>query len=374
MLAITHGAGCKLPRVNREQARSHKLRHDLQSRLLARALPSRMLPTLTPETAAQLARVALANVGHDYPFNLLVMMQSDADARPPRELHSVFHGSYDWHSCVHIHWTLARCLRRFPALAEAPAIRAHLDARLTPERVAGEVAFFQAPGRAGFERPYGWAWVLALQIELMRAESSRWHAALQPLADLIVERFVNWLPRQDFPVRAGAHLNSAFALIHALRYARACTNDRLAAAIRARAHDWFGRDRCYPADYEPSGDDFLSGGLCEALLMSDVLPPEEFAVWWQAFRPSESALARWLTPVAVSDPTDGKIAHLNGLNLSRAWCWRELAPRLPQPEQTPLPAAVAAHVQASLSAAISGDYAGTHWLATYVLLALDAEN
>jgi hypothetical protein len=332
-----------------------------------------MLPTLTQDIAAQLARVALANVSHDYPFNLLVMMRSDADARPPRELHPVFHGSYDWHSCVHIHWTLARCLRRRPALAEAPAIRAHLDARLTPERVAGEVAFFQAPGRAGFERPYGWAWALALQTELMQAEAPRWHAALQPLADLIVQRFVDWLPRQDFPVRAGAHFNSAFALIHALRYAIACANDRLETAIRQRARDWFGRDRRYPAGYEPSGDDFLSGGLCEALLMADVLTPEEFAVWWPAFRPVESAFARWLAPVAVSDPSDGKITHLNGLNLSRAWCWRALAPRLPTVERARLPAAITALLQASLAAAIAGDYAGTHWLATYALLAFDEE-
>jgi hypothetical protein len=327
---------------------------------------------LTPDIAARLAQVALANVGNEYPFNLLTLLHSDADARVPRELHPVFHGSFDWHSCVHMHWTLARCLRRFPALGEAPAIRAHVDARLTPERVAGEIAFLQTPGRGTWQRPYGWGWVLALQTELAKAaDAARWHDALAPLAGLMAQRFIDWLPRQDYPIRGGAHFNSAFGLIHALRYAASHSHAQLDAAIRAKARVWFGRDRRYPADYEPSGDDFLSGGLCEAVLMSNVLPQDEFAKWWQVFRPAELAIARWHAPVAISDARDGKITHLNGLNLSRAWCWRTLSPHLPQAEQAQLEAVIGAHLAASLAAATTGDYAGTHWLATFALLALD---
>lgn len=330
-----------------------------------------MLPVLTPDIAARLAQVALANTGNDYPFNLLVLMHGDADVRPPRALHPVFNGSFDWHSCVHMHWTLARCLRRFPMSTNASAIRAHLDARLTPERVAGEIAFLQTPGRGIWERPYGWAWVLALQTELARADTRRWHDAVALLATLIAQRFVDWLPRQDFPIRGGAHFNSAFALIHALRYAVSHADARLETAIRDKARAWFGRDRRYPADYEPSGDDFLSGGLCEATLMSAVLPQPEFAAWWRAFRPAELALVRWLAPVAVSDASDGKITHLNGLNLSRTWCWRTLSPHLPERERAQLQAVIGAHLEASLPAAVTGDYAGTHWLATFALLALD---
>ncbi|MGE5337807.1 MAG: DUF2891 domain-containing protein [Gemmatimonadota bacterium] len=335
-----------------------------------------MVAALNEALALPLAQVALANVAREYPYHVLHLLRGDADMHPPRELHPAFHGSYDWHSCVHMHWTLARCLRRFPRLAAAPAIRAHFDARLTAGNVAREIDYFEAPGRGTFERPYGWGWLLALQAELRAladadSAAAGWRDALAPLARLIAQRCVDWLPRQDYPVRNGTHANSAFALIHAQRYAQVEQHRALRAAISDRANAWFARDRRYPADYEPAGDDFLSGGLCEALLVLRAVDDCDFADWWQAFEPAGAALARWLTPVSVSDPADAKIVHLHGLNLSRALCWRALAPHLPPALQAPVAAAVAGHIEASLPAATAGDYVGTHWLASFAVLALD---
>ncbi len=320
------------------------------------------------------AATALANVGRDYPFHLQHLAQADADLRPPRALHPLFHGAYDWHSCVHMHWALARCLRLRPHGAFAAAAAAHFDARFTSQGVAGECAYFAAAGRALFERPYGWAWLLQLAAELdalagLQSAAARWREALAPLAALLAERFVAWLPRADFPVRAGTHGNTAFALTLALNHARRFGLPALQGAIMERARRWYGADRSYPAGYEPGGEDFLSGGLCEALLMARVLPPADWPRWWSAFAPDEAALRTWLAPVRVADPADAKIVHLHGLNLSRAWCWRQLLPSLPPPLRDAASAAADAHLRASLAAAVDGDYVGTHWLASFALLA-----
>lgn len=328
------------------------------------------------------AAAALANVGAEYPFHLTHFSRDDADLAPPRALHPVFHGSYDWHSCVHMHWTLLRCLRRHPqACADlTPDALALVDARLQPEKVAAEVAYFQASGRASFERPYGWGWLLKLHAELaalaaephaLAARAHHWHHALAPLATLIAERMLGFLPRADFAVRAGTHGNSAFALRQALDWADPHRDGVLIAAIDTAAQRWFSADRDYPAAYEPSGDDFLSGGLCEAVLMQRLLPAGDFAHWWHGFCPSARALARWLAPTAVSDATDPKIVHLHGLNLSRAWCWRKLLPALPADLRPAVTQAIDTHLARSLPAATSGDYVGTHWLASFALLALD---
>lgn len=333
------------------------------------------MPTPDTEQVDALARIALANVCAEYPFHLLHLARGDADIGPPRALHPVFHGSYDWHSCVHMHWSLARCLRLRVAAPWSADVIAHLDARLTASRVAGECAYFSAPGRAAFERPYGWGWALELWVELDllardRPAAQRWRDALTPLARLIAGRFAAWLPRADHPVRGGAHGNSAFALVLADNYARHAQDAALAEAVAARARLWFGADRRYPAAYEPSGDDFLSGGLCEALLMARTLEARDWPRWWRAFAPTNAGLARWLAPVAVSDASDAKIVHLHGLNLSRAWCWRQLRPRLPAALHPAVDAAIDAQLQASLAAATRGDYVGTHWLASFALLAL----
>jgi len=334
------------------------------------------MPPLDAKTAARLARVALTNVATEYPYHVVHLLRDDADVQPPRRLHPAFHGSYDWHSCVHMHWTLARCLRRFPSLESADAIRAQFDARLTVDHLAQELAYFQAPGRASFERPYGWGWLLALADELAmlaagEPAASRWSTAVAALADHIATQFVLTLPRLDYPVRTGSHNNTAFALILARRYACGRQHAALRRAIEGRAHHWFSADRRYPANYEPGGDEFLSAGLCEAVLMQRVLDGCDFTDWWSAFEPGRAALAHWLEPARVSDPTDPKIVHLHGLNLSRAWCWRSLVPDLPADLRAAAETAIDAHLAASLPAAVAGDYVGTHWLASFALLALD---
>jgi hypothetical protein len=338
-------------------------------------------PTATDFTvdfncAARFAHVALHNVATEYPYHLVHLARDDHDLAPPRRLYPLFHGSYDWHSCVHMHWTLARCLRRHPQAAFGAAIRAHFDARFTADAVAQEIAYLDAPGRASFERPYGWGWLLKLQAELIALAASEpaaahWQATLAPLAQRLAGRLADWLPRADFPVRAGTHGNSAFALLLALDWVDAVQHRALHRAISERALRWFGQDRRYPADYEPSGDDFLSAGLTEARLMQRVLDGCDYADWWHQFAPPPAALARWLAPVAVSDATDPKIVHLHGLNLSRAWCWRGLHAALPVDLQKGVDAAIDAHLATSWAAATEGHYVGTHWLASFALLAAD---
>ena len=330
---------------------------------------------LDADSAAHFVRVALANVSREYPFHLSHLMRDGADLAAPRALHPVFFGSYDWHSCVHMHWTLARCLRRFPQADYAAAIRAHLNTRLTAAAVAQEIAYFSAE-RASFERPYGWGWLLKLQAELMALAAADpgaapWPDALAPLAQHLADRLIDFLPRADFAVRAGTHGNSAFALLHALDYGDAVQHRALAQAIGARAQRWFGADRRYPARFEPSGDDFLSAGLCEARLMQRVLDGCDYADWWQAFEPAADGLQHWLAPVPVSDPQDPKIVHLHGLNLSRAWCWRGLRAALPAALRPAVDTAINAHLQHSRPAATAGHYVGTHWLASFALLAID---
>lgn len=326
-----------------------------------------------------LARVALANVAAEYPFHLTHLAHSAAEVQAPHRLHPAFFGAYDWHSCVHMHWTLARCLLLAPHAETAASIAGHLQARLTPAAIAAECRYFSAPGRGAFERPYGWGWLLQLWTELdVLAErlpaAARWRDALAPLADLIAARLNGWLPRAEYPVRAGAHGNSAFALVFADRYARRREIMMLATTIAERARCWFGADRTYPAEFEPGGDDFLSGGLCEALLMLRVLPADDWRRWWAAFSPGADALVHWLTPVNVADAADPKIVHLHGLNLSRSWCWRQVQPQLPDSLQPQVATAANAHLQASLAAATAGDYVGTHWLASFALLALTGDS
>ncbi len=346
-----------------------------------RALPCALMSTSDRFDAARargFVRLALSNVQAEYPFHLAHFARNPSDLGGPRDLHPLFGASYDWHSCVHMHWTLVRCRRRFPSLAEADAIDAHFDRQFTQPRVAGEIAYLETPGRAAFERPYGWAWLLVLQAELRRIAQEHppartWHDTLAPLAELLLRRLMAFLPRQAYPVRAGTHGNSAFALLLALYAADGMDRPELAALVAERAQAWFSADRAYPIEYEPGGDEFLSPGLCEALLMSRVLAPAAFAAWWQGFFPDRARLDPWLTPARVSDPADAKTVHLHGLNLSRAWCWRSLRADLPPGLAPAIDRAFDAHLRASLDQATDGDYVGTHWLASFALLALDGE-
>ena len=329
---------------------------------------------LTWDLAARFADLALGHVGREYPNNLDHALSGPGDAATPRALHPIFYGSYDWHSCVHGHWLLARLLRRFPDLRRSADIRALFDAQFTADKVAGECAYFAAPTARGFKRPYGWAWLLKLAVELTLSGEERWARALAPLAELLARRFVEFLPLAAYPVRSGAHFNTAFALRLAADYAATAQDEPLAQALGDAARRWYGADADCPAWGEPGGDDFLSPALIEADAMRRLLPAEEFRPWFDRFLPTiaEGLPATLFAPASVSDRTDGKIAHLDGLNLSRAWCWRSLAAALPvgDPRRAMMEEAAARHLAAGLPH-LAGDYMGEHWLASFAALALD---
>ncbi|MBV9734929.1 MAG: DUF2891 domain-containing protein [Acidisphaera sp.] len=334
-----------------------------------------MADGLTPELAAGMAGIALGHVTREYPNKLDHVLRGPEDLRGPRDLHPVFYGSFDWHSCVHGYWLLAFLYRRFAGFTPAPAIRRLLDAHVTPEKVAAEIAYLDQPMRAGFERSYGWAWLLMLAGELARHETTegrRWSDTLTPLARCFVQRFLDFLPKATYPIRAGTHANSAFALLLALDYTAACGAPELDRLARDTARRWFAGDRDCQA-WEPGGDDFLSSALIEAMCMQAALPEPEFAPWFAGFLPrlAEGEPASLFAPVRVSDRSDGKIAHLDGLNLSRAWCWRRLAGALAGEARGRGEAAAERHLAASLPH-LDDDYMGGHWLASYAALALAA--
>ncbi|MBR0656805.1 DUF2891 domain-containing protein [Plastoroseomonas arctica] len=330
--------------------------------------------TLTPEHAAHFASIALGHVRREYPNKPDHTLAGDTDARTPRQLHPVFFGSYDWHSCVHGYWMLARLVRRFPAMPPADAIRALFDAQLVAEKVAVECDYLAAPTARGFKRPYGWAWLLKLAHELSLLEEPRWARALAPLAEIFAQRFRDFLPRATYPVRVGTHFNTAFGLRMAADYAKGTADAGLLALLRDTALHWYGTDADCPAWGEPSGDDFLSSALIEAACMRRLLPATEFQPWFDRFLPriAEREPATLFEPASVSDRTDGKIAHLDGLNLSRAWCWRSIAAGLAPGDARRAIMAEAAdrHLAAGLPH-IAGDYMGEHWLASFAVLALD---
>ena len=320
---------------------------------------------MTHPTAASLARIALGHVSREWPHALSHVLDGPADVRSPRALHPAFFGSFDWHSCVHTFWLLAAALRADPGLPHAAAIRQLFDERLAPGPIAAECAYFERPAARGFERPYGWAWVLALHHAL---RGTPWQGSTRPLAALIARRFRDYLPLARYPVRAGTHFNSAFALRLAAPYAEA-SDPALLAMITEKAHAWYAEDAGCQA-WEPSQDDFLSPALVEAACMHR-LAPGPFPAWFARFLPgvAEAAPATLFTPAETTDRTDGKIAHLDGLNLSRAWCWREIAPALPLEPRRRALAAAETHLAAAI-AALETDFMGEHWLASFAALAL----
>jgi hypothetical protein len=334
-----------------------------------------MAAILTLELASRFARIALGHATREYPNKPGHILRGPRDARTPRELHPLFFGSFDWHSCVHGYWLLCRLYQRFPGLPELSEIHSLLDRQFTPGNVQGELDYFRTAD--AFERPYGWAWLLMLASELelhKNAAGQRWAAALAPLAEFLAARFLAFLPVATYPVRSGAHFNSAFAVTLAWEYARVPGNDALKEAVREKTWAWFERDADCQA-WEPSGDDFLSPALMEALAMQRTMAADEFAPWFCRFLPRIEARspATLFHPATVSDRTDGKIAHLDGLNFSRAWCWRSLASAFAanDPRREVALAAAEAHIAASLPH-VADDYAGEHWLATFATLALEA--
>jgi hypothetical protein len=328
---------------------------------------------LTPELASQFARIALGHVAREYPHKLDHVLENAEDVRGPRDLHPIYFGSFDWHSCVHGYWLLATLLRLQPDMPEAGAIRLLFDQAFTHSKVGGEVDYLARPSARGFERPYGWGWLLKLQAELM-AHEAPWASTHQPLAEVFAQRFRDFLPLAPYPIRTGVHSSTAFALALASDYAADAGDGELLALFEARARDWHLADRNAQA-WEPSGDDFLSPTLTTAVFMRRVLPLRAFQAWFADYLPrlDEGKPVSLFTPAVVTDRTDGKIVHLDGLNLSRAWCWREIAAALPadDPGRAIATEAAARHLAASLPH-VAGDYMGEHWLASFALLALTA--
>jgi hypothetical protein len=334
------------------------------------------MTTLTRDIAEKFAALALAHVGREYPNMMQHAMAGPADIVGPRAAHPIFFGSYDWHSCVHGYWLLARLVRRYPELAQAKKIDALFDERITDANVEGECAYLRRPESRGFERPYGWGWLLALQAELNQHRDgfgARAAKTLQPLADMFSARFKAFLPLCDYPIRTGVHSSTAFAFRIAADYAEPADAE-LFALLRKKALAWYSSDENAQA-WEPSQDDFLSPTLVEAVCMRRFVPVDEFRAWFARFLPdaAKQKPATLFSPARVSDRSDGKIAHLDGLNFSRAWCWRDVAAA--HDANSPLARtardAAERHVAASLPH-VAGDYMGEHWLATFALLALEA--
>ncbi len=324
---------------------------------------------LTDAAADRFAALALRCVRQEYPNKLDHVMNDAGEVRSPRELHPAFYGCFDWHSSVHGHWMLVRLLREHPGMVRAAEIRAVLEENLAPARIAMEVAYLEQGNRRSFERTYGWAWLLKLSAELRSWEepsAQRWAQALQPLAEALENRYRAFLVKQTYPIRTGVHPNSAFSLELALDYARAMKANAFEAQILDRARAWFGRDQRGPLAWEPGGEDFLSACLEEAALMARVLPRPAFRRWLDGFLPG---LPGGLVPAIVSDRTDPKIVHLDGLNLSRARALRVIARALggADSRSASLQRLSDRHARASLPHLASGSYEGEHWLATFAV-------
>jgi hypothetical protein len=344
----------------------------LQAVLLLFAAPSPPSPDIDAAAAERFASLALACVHKEYPNKIAHVLNGDADVKPPRELTPAFYGCYDWHSAVHGHWLLARLARSFPDAPFAAKARAALDKSLTPQNIAAEVAYLEGAGRNTFERPYGLAWLLQLAAELREWEdpqAQRWFKALEPLERAAAQRIRTWAPKLSFPIRTGEHNQTAFGFGLILDWARGSGDQETAALVESRVRDLYLEDRACPLAYEPSGEDFLSPCLGEADLVRRVLSPEAFSEWLSAFLPQipKDGRGDWLAPGVVTDPTDGKLAHLDGLNLSRAWMLEGIIAALP-PSDSRVPAlraAAAAHRESGLRSVTGEHYEGGHWLGSF---------
>jgi hypothetical protein len=313
---------------------------------------------VTEEQASAFATAALANVVREYPRHVSHLLTGPEAAASQRALHPAFYGSYDWHSAVHMHWTLVRVLRLYPLLAVGKVVAERLEAHLAPPAISTELRYFESPAGRTFERPYGWAWLLELQAELLRLGNARWSDAVQPLAAELARRMAAFVKGAPYPIRAGTHGNTAFACLLALDYARRAKDATLENEVKIAAQRWYRKDRNAPLAYEPSLDEFLSPALVEAALMREVVPRRDFDAWMKAFLPSLE-----LEPPNVSDRADPKQSHLDGLALSRAWCLMKLGHK----------EAAQRHLVAALPHVVGGHYVGEHWLASFATLALSVE-
>lgn len=326
-------------------------------------------PDFDQQQAERFAALALDCVHKEYPNKIAHAMNSDADLKPPRELTPAFYGCYDWHSSVHGHWLLVRLARLFPQAPFAAKARAAVAHDLTQANIAAEVKYLSAEGRNSFERPYGLAWLLRLAAELREwddPQARQWAAALRPLESAVVARVSGWLPKLSHPIRTGEHNNTAFGLALMLDYARIADNREFAMLLESRTRDYYAKDRACPINYEPSGEDFLSPCLAEADTMRRVMAPAEFRTWFDAFLPKIE-----LEPTRVIDVTDGKLYHLAGLNLSRAWMLKGIVSRLPASDARRNTLLELAHRlrQAGLESIKGEHYEGGHWLGTFAVYA-----
>ena len=337
----------------------------------APAFAQQAAATLDASTALRFANLTLACVQKEYPNKITHVLNSPADVKAPHELTPAFYGCYDWHSSVHGHWLLARLARAFPKAPFTTNAVAALKANLTPARIAGEVAYLNGTGRESFERPYGFAWLLQLAAELRESQTpdaAGLSAALKPLEAAVVARLKAWLPKLAYPIREGEHAQTAFAFGLILDYARG-TDPALATMVVAKVREFHLNDRNCPINYEPSGQDFVSPCIAEADVMRRVLPPAEFAAWLTNFLPRlpTTNSGAWLPIGVVTDKTDGKLAHLDGLNLSRAWMLEGIAAGLPSGDlrRRALMAAAHTHAASGLAAVTGEHYAGGHWLGSF---------
>ncbi len=332
---------------------------------------------LTVAEASHFAQLAMKCIQREYPNKLEHVMNDASEVLSPKALHPAFYGCYDWHSSVHGHWMLVHLLRRFPAMPEAKRIRTMLNENLGASNLQRETDYLGQKSRESFERTYGWAWLLKLAEELhgwADPDGRRWSQDIQGLANAIAQRYIAFLPKQTYPIRTGVHPNTAFGMTLAWDYAAALKDQKLSGVIAERSRAYFAADKDYPAAWEPGGEDFLSPGLEEADLMRRVLSRDEFTRWFHSFLPglSRSEPASLLQPAIVTDRTDPKLVHLDGLNLSRAWCMRSIAAALPQddPARAVLTASAKRHADAALGHVAGGDYVGEHWLATFAVYLL----
>lgn len=326
------------------------------------------------KSAERFANLALACVHKEYPNKISHSLTSDADVAPPRKLTPAFFGCFDWHSSVHGHWLLARLVRMYPEASFVPAAREALRQSLTEENIAQEASYLRAEGRSSFERPYGLAWLLQLFAELREWNDPDAKAIarnLQPLEAAAVARLSTWLPKLGNPVRIGEHGQTAFAMGLMLDYARSQHQAEFAGLVVSKARQFYLNDKACPLAYEPSGEDFLSPCLGEADLMRRVLPAEEFVSWLRGFLPQVglTGKANWLVPAVSPDPSDPKLAHLDGLNLSRAWMLEGIASALPKNDKRvgAIRAAAQAHQRAGLASVTGEHYEGGHWLGSFAV-------
>ncbi|WP_420605531.1 DUF2891 domain-containing protein [Novosphingopyxis sp.] len=330
------------------------------------------------EQAQRFARLALTCVNKQYPGKISHVLNGPDDVRSPQQLHPAFYGCYDWHSSVHGHWLLARLwgLGRLGGLDGD--VQAALDRSLTAENIAAETKYFQGADRDSFERPYGMAWFLQLYAELEEIaqrggpkgqQAAAWVAHLKPLEAVILNELKDWMPKLVYPIREGTHNETAFAFGLMLDYAQEHGDAGLAKMVSDKSREFYGDDEACPIGYEPSGEDFLSPCLMEADLMRRVLPRDDYRIWLTAFLPGipSDGSSDWLKVGEVRDPTDGKLVHLDGLNLSRAWALRGIASALPEGDtrRAALLATADKHAEAGLKAVSGDNYSGGHWLASF---------